>query len=284
VLNLCQTTGRNNDKKERLIEGSSVKAISQVSSPVVSKQEVMPGVFLIWLESPRIVLIAQPGQFVMLCCGEDNLLRRPFSIHQLDDQNNKLALLFSVVGKGTHWLSQRQAGDRIDLLGPMGNGYFIDPNSSNLLLVAGGIGIAPLCFLARTALERSFLATLLLGATTESQLYPNHLLPSGTRCITATEDGTKGKKGMITDLLPEYIDWANQVFACGPSSMYRAMASQNLLRDKPTQISLEVRMGCGFGVCYGCTVKTKSGLKQVCKDGPIFNLDDILWEEFVDIK
>jgi len=284
VLNLCQTTGRNNDKKERLIEGSSVKAISQVSSPVVSKQEVMPGVFLIWLESPRIVLIAQPGQFVMLCCGEDNLLRRPFSIHQLDDQNNKLALLFSVVGKGTHWLSQRQAGDRIDLLGPMGNGYFIDSASSNLLLVPGGIGIAPLCFLARTALEQGFLVTLLLGATTEAQLCPNHLLPSGTRCITATEDGTKGKKGMITDLLPEHIDWADQVFACGPSSMYRAMASQNLLRDKPTQISLEVRMGCGLGVCYGCTVKTKSGLKQVCKDGPIFNLDDILWDDFVDIK
>ena len=282
--NLYQTTERNNDKKERLIEGSSVKAISQVSSPVVSKQEVMPGVFLIWLESPRIALIAQPGQFVMLCCGEDNLLRRPFSIHQLDDQNNKLALLFSVVGKGTHWLSQRQAGDRIDLLGPMGNGYFIDPNSSNLLLVAGGIGIAPLCFLARTALEQGFLVTLLLGATTESQLCPNHLLPSRTRCITATEDGTKGKKGMITDLLPEYIDWADQVFACGPSPMYRAMASQNLLRDKPCQISLEVRMGCGLGVCYGCTVKTKSGLKQVCQDGPIFNLDDVLWDDFVDIK
>ena len=256
-------------------------SLKQVLSPVVSNREVMPGVYLIWLESPQIASVVQPGQFVMVRCGQENLLRRPMSIHQLDDHKSKLALLFSIVGKGTHWLSQRQNGDKIDLLGPLGKGYSIDPAAYNLLLVAGGIGVAPLPFLAQVALERGCSLALLLGALTAVQLCPSHLLPAGIKCITTTEDGTTGKKGMITDLLPDYIGWADQIFACGPNSMYRTIANQNrqLLRRKPVQISLEVRMGCGLGVCYGCAVKTKTGIKQICQDGPVFNLNDILWDE-----
>ena len=247
---------------------------------VISNTEVMPGVYLIWLESPQIVAEAKPGQFVMVRCGEETLLRRPLSIHQLADKT-KLAFLFTVAGKGTHWLSQRQAGDNIDLLGPLGSGFSIHPASHNLLLVAGGIGIAPLCFLAQEALNQGCSVRLLLGASTASQLYPKHFLPAETELIIATEDGTAGRKGMVTDLLPDFVGWADQIFACGPTLMYRAMADQKqrLLKAKSTQISLEVRMGCGLGVCYGCTVKTKNGLKQVCKDGPVFDLQDILWDE-----
>ena len=253
----------------------------QATAAVISNNEVMPGVCLIWLDSPQIAPQAQPGQFVMVRCGEglEYQLRRPLSIHQLD--GNEIALLFTVVGKGTRWLSQRHAGDNPDLLGPLGNGYSFRPGSHNLLLVAGGIGIAPLLFLAQQALNRRHSVTLLLGAPTASQLYPEYLLPPEVKLITATEDGTAGKKGLITDLLPDFIGWADQIFACGPTSMYQTMAAQKqkLLKTKPVQVSLEVRMGCGLGVCYGCTIKTKSGLKQVCKDGPIFDLDDILWDE-----
>lgn len=238
----------------------------------------MPGTYLVWLEFPQIATEAQPGQFVMVGCGQETLLRRPLSIHQLAD-NVKLAFLFTVVGKGTHWLSQRQAGDNIDLLGPLGNGFSIHPTSRNLLLVAGGIGIAPLCFLAQEALNQGCSARLLLGASTASQLYPQNFLPAEAELIITTEDGTAGRKGMVTDLLPDFVGWADQIFACGPTSMYRNMAEQKLLRAKSPQISLEVRMGCGRGVCYGCTVKTKSGLKQVCTDGPVFDLADILWDE-----
>jgi len=245
----------------------------------------MPGVYLIWLESPQIASIAQPGQFAMVRCGEgsEHPLRRPLSIHRRD--NNKLAFLFSVVGKGTHWLAQCQAGNNIDLLGPLGNGYSIQPGSHNLLLLAGGIGIAPLCFLAEEALNQGCSVTLLLGASTATQLYPGHLLPAQAELVITTEDGTAGREGMITDFLPDFAGWADQIFACGPISMYHTMAtqSQQLLKVKSAQISLEVRMGCGLGVCYGCTVKTKSGLKQVCKDGPIFNLEDILWDEFAQV-
>ena len=254
---------------------SKILAIS--SAPILSNIEIMFGVYLLWLESPEIVSKAQPGQFVMVRCGDETLLRRPLSIHQRD--GNKIALLFTVVGKGTHWLAQRQVGDGIDLLGPLGSGFSLNPASNNLLLVAGGIGIAPLRFLVDEAIGQGKKVRLLLGAATATQLYPGHLLNSGVELTEATEDGTAGTKGMITDLLPDFIDEANQVFACGPLAMYQTMvAKKQPLKGKPAQISLEMRMGCGLGVCYACTVKTKNGLKQVCKDGPVFDLDDIIWE------
>jgi len=255
--------------------------LKQELAPIISISEVMPEVYLVWLESAQIASTAWPGQFVMVRCGRDTeyVLRRPLSIHQLD--TTKIALLFTVVGKGTNWLAQAKPGDTIDLLGPLGNGYSVYPTAHNLLLVAGGIGIAPLRFLAQESLNQGCSVKLLLGASTATQLYPEYLLPSEAEIIITTEDGTAGKKGMITDLLPDFVGWADQVFACGPALMYGAMASkyQNVLKAKPAQVSLEVRMGCGRGVCYGCTVKTRNGLKQVCQDGPVFNLADVLWDE-----
>ena len=253
--------------------------MKQARASIISNSEVMSGTHLIWLECYQIASEAKPGQFVMVRCGEGGelLLRRPLSIHQRDD--NKIALLFTVVGKGTYWLSQSRAGDDIDLLGPLGNGFSINPDSQNLLLVAGGIGIAPLGFLAQQASNQGCSITLLLGTPTATQIYPRHLLSSKAELIIATEDGTEGKKGMITDLLPDFVDRVDQIFACGPLPMYQTMVQMPELRNKPVQVSLEMRMGCGRGVCYGCTLKTKSGLKQVCQDGPVFDLEDILWDE-----
>jgi dihydroorotate dehydrogenase electron transfer subunit len=242
----------------------------------------MPGVYLTRLDCPQIER-AQPGQFVMVRCGEgiEYQLRRPFSLHRRED--NELSLLFRVVGEGTRWLSERQTDEEIDLLGPLGIGYEIYPDSKKLLLAAGGIGIAPLVFLANDAISKGREVTLLLGAPTVGQLYPPKLLPAGARLITATEDGSAGKKGMITDILSDFIGGADQLFACGPLPMYRKMAGMAELKDKHVQVSLEMRMGCGLGICYGCTVKTRNGLRQACKHGPIFDLDEVLWEELVDI-
>jgi dihydroorotate dehydrogenase electron transfer subunit len=188
-----------------------------------------------------------------------------------------------VVGQGTNRLAQLKSGDTVDIIGPLGNGFSLSSESHSILLVGGGIGIAPLPFMARVLKDRDCSVNMLLGATTAEQLCPHHLISSSIECINITNDGTKGEKGLITDLLPEYIDKVDQIFACGPSPMYRVMAKMPELRYKPVQISLEVRMGCGFGLCYGCTIRTKSGSKQVCKDGPVFELNDILWDEFVDI-
>ena len=253
--------------------------MKQNLAQVKSNSEVMPGVYLMWLESPEIASTAMPGQFVMVQCGDETLLRRPLSIHKVDDKKTGLALLFTVAGKGTHWLSQRKAGDIVDIFGPLGNGFYVNSNSKNLLLVAGGIGTAPLGFMAQKAAGKGYPVRFLYGAATASQLYPMQSLPPEIEIITATEDGTAGRKGMITDLLPDYLDREDQVFACGPLPMYQTMAQMPELRNKLVQVSLEMRMGCGLGFCYGCTVKTKSGLKQVCKDGPVFDLEDILWDE-----
>ncbi len=250
--------------------------MKQVIAPVISNSEVMPDTHLIWLESPQIAAIARPGQFVMVCCGGESVLPRPLSIHQRD--GNKIALLFAVVGKGTAWLSHRKAGNNVNMFGPLGNGFSIHPNSHNLLLVAGGIGIAPLFFLAEKASKEGYSITVLIGIRT-AMVYLKRPSAIKGKFIITTEDGTDGQQGIITNLIPKYVDRADQIFACGPVGMYQAMAKMPELRNKPVQISLEVGMGCGRGVCYGCTVKTESGLKQVCTDGPVFNLEDVLWDE-----
>jgi len=200
------------------------------------------------------------------------------------------------VGRGTLWLSQLRRGDRIDILGPLGKGFSIDREGANLLLVAGGIGIAPIVFLAQNA-SAQHSVTLIHGANTAARLCQPQSLPEPVRFVPVTEDGSMGQKGMITDVLPHFLDWADQICACGPVDMYRAGPSLPVIpRDengqttrvrtdsandklKKCQVSLEVRMGCGIGACYACTVKTKKGLKQVCRDGPIFRLDDIIWRE-----
>ena len=270
--------------------------MKQVIVDVVSNKRILPGGphragralagHLIQFHCPEIAGEAKPGQFVMVRCGDECILPRPFSVHHATQ--NDIALFFAVLegGKGSQWLSKRQENETVEVFGPLGNGFSIESRAKNLLLVAGGMGLAPLCSLAQQAVREKRSVTLLLGAAT-GPLYTEcseSLLPSGIELVTATEDGTVGHKGMITDLIPDFIDWADQIFACGPVPMYKAMAQMGELKEKPVQISLEMKMGCGLGVCYGCTVKTRSGLKQVCKDGPVFDLSDLTginWDELI---
>jgi dihydroorotate dehydrogenase electron transfer subunit len=294
--------------------------MKQTLCSIASNVEVMPGVYLMWIEAPDIAAAAQPGQFITVRC-HDFILRRPFSIHQSspltcspyesskrvgeDSGEGEIAILFKVAGKGTLWLSQRQAGDKIDILGPLGKGFTIGPKSKTLLLVAGGIGIAPLIFMMQQASSQQQV-TLIHGARMAAQLYPFSSpgkkrsklspLPNGVQFIPVTEDGSMGQKGRATDILPDFLDWADQIYACGPVDMYKTMAlflnpsplkgeekgegeKQGNLKLKKCQVSLEVRMGCGFGACYGCTINTRKGLKRICRDGPVFELDDIIWQE-----
>ena len=240
----------------------------------------MPSHHLICVEVPDIVATAKAGQFLTIRCGERFILRRPLSIHKLAD-SKYLYILFKIAGKGTLWLSQKEKGDNLDLLGPLGNGFSIEPSSSNLLLIAGGIGIAPLTFLAQQAVSKGKSVQLLLGARTSNLLYPQKQLPGGIEPIIATEDGSEGEKGKVTDILSRYIDWAHQVYACGPLAMYKEIDNQRQQwrNKKPIQISLEVRMGCGIGACFSCSIKTKHGMKRVCLDGPVFDLDEVILEE-----
>jgi len=274
--------------------------LRQVEASVVSIREVMPGCYQLCVAAPGIADAAHPGQFVMVRCGDKLTLRRPISIHRVTE-SGEVYLFFtgaglaresavssgrkivpvSGKGEGTLWLSRRKKGDKLDLLGPLGNGFTVNPNSRNLLLVAGGIGIAPLVILAERAISQGKFVKLLLGARTKEVLYPGGLLPGGVEVELVTEDGQVGRKGMVSEYVFEYVGWADQIYACGPRAMYESIAREMIERnaEKPVQVSLEVRMGCGVGACYGCSIPTKQGVKRVCLDGPVFNLDEVLLEE-----
>ena len=251
--------------------------------PVISKDEITPGTWLMWLDSPEIARRAQPGQFVMVACGEEAVLRRPISVHSVD--HDTFALLYAVVGKGTAWLTHLKKESTLDILGPLGNGFnVIDEPSGTLsfLMIAGGIGIAPLRYLIEKVKPSCRQIILLQGAATASKLYPKELLPPDVSITVATEDGTAGHKGLITDLIPTFATTADEVFACGPMTMLKYIAQNQTtlkLAGNPISISMEMRMACGLGVCYGCTIRTRSGLKEVCKDGPGFNLNEVIWDE-----
>jgi dihydroorotate dehydrogenase electron transfer subunit len=259
-----------------------LSVMNQSSVPILSVVEPIKGVYLFRLEALEIAKAAKPGQFVMARCGKETILPRPFSVHSVD--GSQISLLLSVVGKGTGWLSLKKKGDTLDIFGPLGNGFTINPKSRNLLLVAGGLGIAPLRFLAERAAGLGKKVTIIIGARSRESLLPINasqslynkgMLPANIQCVNATDDGSEGFKGLATQLIPHYLKNIEQVFACGPAVMYKTMAQMPELKDRDVQLSLEIMMGCGVGVCYGCTIRTRKGLKQVCKDGPVFGMGEI---------
>jgi dihydroorotate dehydrogenase electron transfer subunit len=245
---------------------------------IVSQEEIYDNTHLMWLSCPPVARGASPGRFLMLRCSDgcDPLLPRPMSFHRFRDSGGErqFAILYDVRGRGTALLSRRKPGDELPLFGPLGRGYSVSPHAQNLLLVAGGVGIAALIALADQAIAAGRSVTLLQGARNVAKLYPPELLPREVEAASATDDGSAGHPGYITDLLPQYLPWADQVFACGPTPMFAGMA--NVVREarsrKPVQALLEERMGCGTGICYGCAVFTRKGVRLVCRDGPRFEL------------
>ncbi len=250
--------------------------------PVTEVRALYQDTFALWLAARDIARRATPGQFVMVRCGEgyDPLLPRAFSIYRVrdGDRGPEIGLLFEVVGRGTAWLARRRPGDELALFGPLGHGFSVRPAAQNLLLVGGGIGVAPLVWLADEQVARGRTVTMLLGARTAAKIYPAELLPPEVEVLTATDDGSAGHPGPVTDLLPEYAGWADQVLACGPTAMFRSMAAQlrAIQYRRSCQVLLEEHMACGTGICYSCAVETRRhGMKLVCKDGPRFELRDV---------
>jgi len=259
--------------------------LKQVTAQVLSNERVLEytgaAYYLMCARAPEIASGSRPGQFIMLKCGDDALLRRPISLHSVS-ADGTVELLYALRdGKGLQWLSGVEKGSMLDLLGPLGNGFSLAPRAGNLLLVAGGIGIAPLKFLAEKALAAGSKVTLLMGAHTEAGIYPERLLPAAAVKVVCTDDGSLGKKCTVNDLIPDHLAWADRIYACGPQAMFQSISAQmnTWPVQKPVEVSLEVRMGCGTGVCYSCTIKTRRGLSRVCKEGPIFNIKDIIWQE-----
>jgi dihydroorotate dehydrogenase electron transfer subunit len=221
-------------------------------------------------------------------CYGPPMLPRPMSYHRVrpaQSGGHDFAILYDAIGRGTQWLSRRRPGDRIFVYGPLGHGYTVRRDAGNLLLRAGGIGVAPLVWLAEEQVARGRHVTLIQGARSTDSLFPTHLLPPEVEVVAATEDGSTGQRGLVTDLVPDYLSWADQVFACGPNAMFRALAEGMRRvegegarrRRKSVQVLLEEVMPCGTGICYGCAVMTRRGVRLICKDGPRFELRDVFW-------
>lgn len=245
---------------------------------IVSQEELYDDTYLMWLSCPAVARGAAPGRFLMIHCtgALDPLLPRPMSFHRFRevDGERQFAVLYDVRGRGTAWLSERQAGDALTVFGPLGRGFEVDPASENVLLVAGGLGIAGVVSLADEAVAAGRSVTLLQGARTTPKLCPPEHLPAEVEAVSATDDGSEGHAGRVTELLAARVPWADQVFACGPNAMFESMAAvvRELRTRKPVQALLEERMGCGTGVCYGCAVFTRKGVRLVCRDGPRMEL------------
>jgi dihydroorotate dehydrogenase electron transfer subunit len=245
---------------------------------IVSTERMFGSTYLTWFRAPALVPGASPGRFLMfrLPGGTDPLLPRPMSYHRVRG-GGEIGVLYQARGRVTTMLSQQAAGTEALLWGPLGRGFSVRPGAQNLLLVAGGMGVAPLVWLAEESLAKGKNVTFVIGARDASMLPPSSVLPPQIELMVATEDGSAGRKGIASHVFEECLPWADQVFACGPHAMYESMASVvQRLRDRtPVQVLLETPMACGMGLCYGCAVETRRGVRQVCHDGPRFELRDI---------
>lgn len=236
---------------------------------------------LMWLRAGDAYRSAVPGQFMMVTCGDseasypDPLLGRAMSIYRLEisEDHVRVGILYDVVGVGTRWLSKCTPGDVLEVLGPLGNGFEPDLGLKNMLLVGGGIGVAPLIWLSEWLVDRGAAVALIAGARSIEGIFPKELLRPEVEFISVTEDGSLGQKGLVTNPYRQLLSWSDQSFACGPDPMFEALHAV-LLEVRPTtelQALLEARMACGFGVCYSCAVFPKTGgaVKLVCTDGPM---------------
>ena len=216
--------------------------------------------------------ITAPGQFVNLDLP-GHFLRRPISICNWTDE--ALMLLVKVVGEGTKDLVRSVPGTELDVLSGLGNGFDISKAGEHPVLAGGGIGIAPLYGLAQRMLDAGMQPTIALGFRTAKDVYYlDEFVKLGCRLLVATEDGSMGTRGFVTDCI-KAVPECDYVFTCGPLPMLKAVHSLPQLKDG--QFSFEARMGCGFGACMGCTIPTTDGYKRVCKDGPILYKEEIVW-------
>ena len=279
------------------------------TAELVDSREILPRQWLQAYHAPALASGARAGQFIHIRPGDFSglILRRPFSFNTVDPATGILTIHFRAVGRGTDWFTHLRSGDGVDMLGPLGRPFEVDPRNRHLLLIAGGLGIAGVRMLADEAIRDGRQVVLLFGAATASEVYPSSLLPDEVEYVVATDDGSLGHHGFVTDLVPEYEGWADQAFACGPAPMLAALArlaagrrerlgvaklgrkrgagrtdppgSPAARRKAFLQVSMEQNMGCAVGACLGCVVMGAGGQPQrVCREGPVFAAEELDWE------
>lgn len=239
--------------------------------------------YLITLRPEVKIKKPRPGNFFMVAVdtGLDPLLKRPFSVHRWIDGN--FQLLYRVVGKGTKILSEKKPGNSLDILGPLGKGFPVPKKDRQVILVAGGMGIAPIFAMAENIKNKNPL--LFYGTKSKKDVF---LLDSfrsiGIDPIISTDDGSLGRKGNIVRVLKNYLTRHSLpvtryvLYACGPEIMLEALSDLASEFNIKGYIAMEQNMACGIGTCLGCIVKTRKGHKRVCKEGPVFPIEEIVWD------
>lgn len=211
------------------------------------------------------------GQFINIKL-DGFYLRRPISVCDCDE--NSVTVIYKVVGNGTELMSNLSARDKLDVLTGLGNGYDLSLAGDDPLLLGGGVGVPPLYMLAKKLIEQCKTVSVVLGFNTKSEVfYEQEFKDLGCNVAVTTVDGSYGIKGFVTDAYPENYSY---FYTCGPEPMLKAIYKTSVTSG---QMSFEERMGCGFGACMGCSCKTITGYKRICKDGPVMKKEEILWED-----
>jgi dihydroorotate dehydrogenase electron transfer subunit len=257
----------------------------QIKAKILENKKISQDHYKLTFSSEEIAKSAKPGQFLEIRI-EGVFLRRPFSIHRV--RNKKIEIIYRIRGKGTENLSKYKFGEYLDIIGPLGNGFNLDFSFlSHSILVGGGYGVSPLYFLAEKIIKNSDKKDkifVFIGAKKKNYIIcEDEFKKLGCKVYISTEDGSKGYRGVITELLISQLSLLPShlltFYCCGPSPMLKEVAKIAKIKKIKCYVSLETTMGCGFGVCLGCAIKTKSGYKLVCKDGPVFDAEEIFWDE-----
>ena len=237
---------------------------------IISNREIAPRTWEMVLAGD-VSDITAPGQFVNIKL-DGFYLRRPISVCDMND--DKLTIIYKVVGKGTEAMAKMDKGVKLDILTGLGNGYDLSKCSQRTVVIGGGAGVPPMYLLAKKLIAEGREVTAILGFNTASEMfYEEEFKKLGVKVIVATADGSYGVKGFVTDALKDVSDYT-YICTCGPEPMLKAVYNTSVTSG---QFSFEERMGCGFGACMGCSCKTKYGNKRICKDGPVLEKEEIIW-------
>lgn len=247
---------------------------------VVSNRELNEEHFLLELVAVEKLPEMSAGQFaeVRVDGSPNTMLRRPFSIHDLDYDENRLWLFIKKAGDGTHQLSKLQEGNNLNMIIPLGQGFTI-PDTGKVLLVGGGCGVAPMFYLAKKIAEKGMKPEILLGGKTKTDISEISSYEELGNVEITTEDGSLGTKGLVSEhkwLNTKQADY-KMIYACGPEPMMKAVDRFAKNQNIDCEVSLETTMACGIGACLTCVVDTTSGHKLACSDGPVFNTKELKW-------
>lgn len=249
--------------------------------PVVSNQKLSPRFWRMEIDAPSIKKNVKPGQFIHIRVddGLQPFFRRPFSVYRA---KKHIEIFYEVVGPGTKILSQKTKGDSLDIIGPVGQGFVLPPKGvKRIVMAAGGIGVAPFLFFSDVLKKEGYELILCYGGRTAGHVYPmKEFKDNGVKVMVATDDGSKGVKGRVSVLFDK-IDWnpeTTYLYTCGPNPMMAAVQTFAKEREIRGQAACEEVMACALGACLGCSIQTTKGFRTVCYDGPVFDLQEVIFE------